>query len=138
MDGQRLRLLNGKATPLSEHLSALPVVAWTAAAEAEVLVGTPKARRRFMDRGLVGIPPPALELVGRYREALRQKRGLLLGDGAGLEIWNELLGATAADVIAQRHRYVELLKAQLARVLQASGLPFPAIELSYRPSPPTG
>src|ERR1700704_5530737 len=76
-------------------------VAWTAAAEAEVLVGTPKARRRFLDRGLVGIHPAALELLGRYREALRQKRGLLLGNdagAAGLEIWNELLGATAAGV----------------------------------------
>src|SRR5436305_613501 len=144
MDGQRLRLLNGKVTSLAEHLSALPVVAWTAAAEAEVLVGAPKARRRFMDRGVVGIHPAALELLGRYREALRQKRGLLLGDGAGIhggagvEIWNELLGATAADVIAQRHRYVELLKVQLAQVVEASGLPFPPIEICYRPSPSNG
>jgi DNA replication and repair protein RecF len=138
MEGQRIRAVNGKLTPLAEHLGVLPVVAWTAAAEAEVLVGAPKARRRFMDRGVVGIRPVALEVLGRYREALRQKRGLLLADGAGIEIWNELLAATAADVIAQRHRYVELLKAHLARVLQASGLPFPAIELSYRPSPPTG
>jgi DNA replication and repair protein RecF len=138
MDGQRLRLLNGKATPLSEHLSALPVVAWTATAEAEVLVGSPKARRRFMDRGVVGIHPSALELLGRYREALRQKRGLLLGEGAGIEIWNELMGATAADVIAQRHRYVELLKVQLEGVLTASGLPFPTIELRYSPSPING
>lgn len=138
MDGQRLRLLNGKVTPLAEHLAVLPVVAWTAAAEAEVLVGAPKARRRFMDRGLVGIHPAALELLGRYREALRQKRGLLLGDGAGIEIWNELLGATAADVIAQRHRYVELLKVQLLQVIETSGLPFPPIELHYRPSPANG
>ncbi|MGH7486272.1 MAG: hypothetical protein ACREMY_11840, partial [bacterium] len=137
-DNQRLRLLNGKATPLADHLSTLPVVAWTAAAEAEVLVGTPKARRRFMDRGVVGIHPAALEVLGRYREALRQKRGLLLGDGAGIEIWNELLGATAADVIAQRHRYVELLKVQLEIVIAASALPFSPIELRYRPSPANG
>jgi DNA replication and repair protein RecF len=138
MDGQRVRALNGKVTPLAEHLSVLPVVAWTAAAEAEVLVGAPKARRRFMDRGVVGIRPVALEALGRYREALRQKRGLLLSDGAGLEIWNEMLAATAADVIAQRHRYVELLRAQLTPVLAASGLPFPTIELRYSPSPANG
>src|SRR5262249_61441152 len=36
MDGQRIRALNGKITPLAEHLAVLPVVAWTAAAEAEV------------------------------------------------------------------------------------------------------
>jgi DNA replication and repair protein RecF len=138
MEGQRVRALNGKVTPLAEHLAVLPVVAWTAAAEAEVLVGAPKARRRFMDRGVVGIRPPALEVLGRYREALRQKRGLLLGDGAGIEIWNEMLAATAADVISQRHRYVELLKVQLARVIEASGFPFPSIELRYRPSPADG
>ena len=34
VDGQRIRLLNGKIAPLSEHLSTLPVVAWTSAAEA--------------------------------------------------------------------------------------------------------
>ncbi|HEV2852428.1 MAG TPA: DNA replication and repair protein RecF [Thermoanaerobaculia bacterium] len=141
MEGQRVRALNGKVTPLAEHLAVLPVVAWTAAAEAEVLVGAPKARRRFMDRGVVGIRPPALEVLGRYREALRQKRGLLLSEGsgiAGIEIWNEMLAATAADVISQRHRYVELLKVQLARVIEASGLPFPPIEIRYRPSPADG
>src|SRR5436305_3131929 len=134
MDGQRVRALNGKVTPLAEHLGVLPVVAWTAAAEAEVLVGAPKARRRFLDCGVVGLCPGALDVLGRYREALRQKRGLLLSDGAGgvgiagMEIWNEMLAATAADVIAQRHRYIELLKVRLAEVLAASGLPFPAIE----------
>src|SRR5436305_11865719 len=138
MDGQRVRALNGKVTPLAEHLGVLPVVAWTAAAEAEVLVGAPQARRRFMDRGVVGIRPGALEVLGRYREALRQKRGLLLSDGAGIEIWNELLAATAADVIAQRHRYVELVKVELVKVIEASGLPFPPIELCYRPSPANG
>lgn len=138
MDGQRMRALNGKVTPLAEHLAVLPVVAWTAAAEAEVLVGAPKARRRFLDRGVVGIRPSSLEVLGRYREALRQKRGLLLGDGAGIEIWNEMLAATAADVITQRHRYIELLKVQLALLLAASGLPFPTIALHYRPSPVIG
>jgi len=136
--GQRLRALNGKVTPLAEHLAVLPVVAWTAAAEAEVLVGAPKARRRFMDRGVVGIRPSALEVLGRYREALRQKRHLLLGEGAGIEIWNEMLAATAADVIAQRHRYIELLRVQLSGVMETSSLAFPPVELHYRPSPATG
>lgn len=138
-DGQRIRALNGKVTPLAEHLAVLPVVAWTAAAEAEVLVGAPKARRRFMDRGVVGLRPAALETLGRYREALRQKRGLLLSDdNAGIEIWNEMLAAAAADVLTLRHRYVELLKVELDRVVEASGLPFPPIELRYRPSPTHG
>jgi len=135
--GDRLRLVNGKPTPLAEHLAVLPIVAWTTV-EGEVLVGAPQARRRFLDRGLVGTRPPALELLGRYREALRQKRQLLLQDGSGIEIWNELLATAAAEVIALRSRYVERLREVLQEVLAASGLPFPPIELHYRPSPAVG
>ena len=138
MEGQRVRALNGKVTPLAEHLAVLPVVAWTAAAEAEVLVGAPKARRRFMDRGVVGIRPVALEVLGRYREALRQKEGSCSPTAPASRSGTRCWPPRAADVIAQRHRYVELLKVQLAQVLVASGLQFPAIELRYRPSPAAG
>lgn len=137
-EGRRERTLNGKVGPLAEHLSALPVVAWTSA-EAEVLVGAPKARRRFMDRGIVASRPAALELLGRYREALRHKRELLLqGGGAGMEIWNELLASLAAEVIRLRHDYVESLRGTLLAVVEESGLPFPPVELRYRPSPTSG
>jgi DNA replication and repair protein RecF len=136
-EGRRERSLNGKVGTLTEHLAAQPVVAWTSA-EAEVLIGAPKARRRFMDRGIVASRPAALELLGRYREALRQKRGLLLQDGAGIEIWNELLSTLAAEVIRQRNDYVESLRGTLIAVLEESGLPFPPVELRYRPSPASG
>lgn len=139
-EGRRERTLNGKVGSLAEHLAALPVVAWTSA-EAEVLIGAPKARRRFLDRGIVASRPAALELLGRYREALRQKRGLLLQAGAGtagIEIWNEMLAALAADVIRLRHDYVESLRGTLLAVVGESGLPFPPIDLRYRPSPVSG
>jgi DNA replication and repair protein RecF len=135
--GQRSRSVNGKATSLSEHLGVLPVVAWTAA-EAQVLVGPPSVRRRFLDRGLVGLRPSALEVLGRYREALRHKRGLLATGEAGLEIWNEMLASFAAEVIESRHGYVERLKGELATVVAGSGLPFPPVDLRYRPSPSNG
>jgi DNA replication and repair protein RecF len=137
IEGKRVRLLNGKTAPLAEHLAALPVIAWTHA-EAEVLVGAPKARRRFMDRGVIGIRPPALDLFNRYREALLQKRGLLLQGGAGIEVWNEILAATAAEVIRLRHAYVEALRGVLGEVLAASGLDLPAVDVLYRPSPAAG
>lgn len=136
-EGRRERLLNGKVGPLAEHLAALPVVAWTSA-EAEVLVGAPKARRRFLDRGIVASRPAALELLGRYREALRQKRELLLQGGAGIEIWNEMLASLAADMIRLRHDYVESLRGTLLAVVEESGLPFPPIDLRYRSSPAAG
>jgi DNA replication and repair protein RecF len=120
-DGVRQRSVNGKPTSLAEHLAVLPVVAWTAV-EAGVLVGTPGARRRFMDRGVVATRPAALDVLGRYREALRQKRQLLAQGGAGIEIWNELLAATAAEVIRLRAAYVDALRVELAAVLAEVGL----------------
>jgi DNA replication and repair protein RecF len=119
-DGVRQRSVNGKPTSLADHLAVLPVVAW-AAVETGVLVGAPGARRRFMDRGVVATRPAALETLGRYREALRQKRELLARNGAGIEIWNELLAATAAEVIRLRAAYVDALRVELAAVLAEVG-----------------
>lgn len=138
IEGERTRLLNGKASSLAEHLGALPVVAWTATAEAEILVGAPTARRRFLDRGVVGLRPAILETLGRYREALVQKRQLLQNGMAGLEAWNDLLANEAAVVIEQRSRYVDLVRDRLREIVERSGLPFPALDLRYRPSPSSG
>lgn len=137
VEGKRVRLLNGKASSLAEHLGTLPVVAWTWA-EGEVLVGAPKARRRFMDRGVVGSRATSLEVLNRYREALVHKRQLLLQGGEDLEVWNHLLATAAAELIRLRHAYVERLRETLETVVGESGLSFPAIEARYRPSPSNG
>lgn len=136
--GERSRFLNGKSSSLAEHLGVLPVVAWTATSEAEILVGAPVARRRFLDRGVVGLRPGSLETLSRYREALFQKRRLLLEGGGGIEAWNDLLAGEAAAVIEQRSRYVELVRGHLQEVVVQAGLPFPSIDLRYRPSPSVG
>lgn len=137
VEGKRVRLLNGKTSSLAEHLGTLPVVAWTWA-EGEVLVGAPKARRRFMDRGVVGSRATSLEVLNRYRGALVQKRQLLLQGGEGLEVWNHLLATAAAELIRLRHAYVDRLRETLGTVVQESGLSFPPIEARYRPSPSNG
>ncbi len=133
----RLRTVNGRPAPLAEHLAALPVVSWSTG-DAEVLSGPPVLRRRFLDRGVLGMRPATLEVLGRYRRGLRQKRELLASGGRGLEAWNDVLAAAAAELIAKRRAYVELLSASLAGVLAEAALPFPAVTLRYRPSPASG
>lgn len=136
--GERVRSVNGDATSLADHLEVLPVVAWTAA-EAEVLTGAPALRRRMLDRGVVATRPGSLAALGRYRRTLRQKRELLASPGragdAELATWNAMLAATAAQVMALRRAYVERLRHRLAEVLEEADLPFPDVELAYRPSP---
>lgn len=133
------RSLNGSTSSLTQHLEVLPVAAWTGA-EAEVLTGAPGLRRRLMDRGVVGLRPSVLDSLSRYRQAMVQKRELLARGTRRepLEPWNRVIAEAAATVLRARHLYTARLSAALQRVLTASGLPFPAIELRYRPSPQAG
>ncbi|MDY7091435.1 MAG: DNA replication and repair protein RecF [Acidobacteriota bacterium] len=132
--GRRQRRVNGNATTLAEHLAVLPVVAWTGE-QVELLTGPPAVRRRFLDRGVIGVRPAALEALTRYRKILGHKRQVLADGGRELATWNQLLAGAAAEVIALRGRYVELLAAALEQVLKEAALDFPAIRLRYRPSP---
>jgi DNA replication and repair protein RecF len=130
----RYRTLNGGVTSLIEHLQALPVVAWTDE-DKQVLSGPPARRRRFVDQGIVGTRPLALESLARFRRTLFQKRRLLAnGDSRGLRSWNELMASAAAELMSLRRDYVERLSLALREVLAATGLELPDIRLEYRPS----
>ena len=135
------RTVNGHRVPLSEHLAAQPVVAWTAA-DAEIVSGPPVRRRRFLDRGVVGLKPAALDALRRYREALAEKRNLLArwppgaaADPRSLEAWNRVLATAAVEVTRLRAAYSGELERELGAVLAETGLPTPRVALAYRPSP---
>ena len=136
--GERLRLANGNAVPLAEHVAVQPVVLWTAA-EAELLAGAPALGRKLVDRGLVSTRPSSLAALSRYRRVLAQKRQLLAsGRADGLDTWNELLAESAAEVITLRAAYVEALAAALAAVRERTRLSLPRLRVEYLPSPRAG
>lgn len=136
-DGQRERRVNGDRTSLAEHLEALPVISWTVA-DGEVLTGPPEERRRFMDRGVLGLRPAALEVISRYRHALDGKKELLKQhrvDPVQLGVWNDLQAQSAAELAALRGAYVERLAVQTRELLAEADLGLPELTLAYRPSP---
>lgn len=133
--GGRERALNGRQTSLGEHLAALPVLAWSEA-EADVLIGPPATRRRFLDRGMVAERPLLLDTLSRYQRALRAKRLVLLGGGGDLAAWNDLLAEFGAALVAARAAYLERLEQQLHEILAAHDARFAGVELAYRPHPP--
>lgn len=130
----RVRLLNGGSASLAAYLEVLPVVAWTAA-DSELLTGPPRLRRRFLDQGVVGLRPGAIEVISRYRRALEQKRKLLASGGRGLSSWNEVLAAPAAELMRLRREYLELLTPVLAESTGEAGFGIEPPELRYRVSP---
>lgn len=133
----RWRQVNGKKTSLAEHLAVLPVICWSSG-DLEILLGPPAERRRFMDRGVVGLRPAVISDLTRYRRALQAKRQLLLQGGGELMAWNGVLADAAANLIQHRARFVEQLEVTLKEVIDECGLGFPTIGLRYRPSPSTG
>lgn len=136
-EGHRERLVNGRRASLADYLSVLPIVCWTAS-DSDVLTGPPVARRRFLDRGVLGIKPAAIEVFSRYRQALQGKRQLLQRGGGELLAWNQVLASAASDLVRLRSTYTESLRAALASILGESGLGLGAIEIRYRSSLSSG
>jgi DNA replication and repair protein RecF len=146
IDDQGRRLAaDGGEKELVEFIGRLDVVDLTAE-RMKVLRGGPEERRKFLDRGVVGLSPSYLRSLGEYRRVLQQRNALLRGGSgrppggraAQLEAWDERLVEAGAELHRRRAEYSEALQGKLAeaaRVLFPSGEP---PRLLYRPSPPSG
>lgn len=130
------RRLNGERVLLARYLGVQPVLAWTSA-EVQMLLGSPGARRRFLDRGVVYARAGSLQSFASHRSLLTQKRSLLRTGGSTREIasWNVLLADAVAVIAAQRAAFVTALRRAFADAALLSGLPFTSVEIEYRPSP---
>ena len=122
----RAALTNGKKEPLARYLGQLNVVVFNSD-ELEVVRGTPEARRRFLDDGIVSLHPPFVQVFTDYNRVIRQKNSLLGQAREGewpltkvaeaLEPWNEQLTKLAARIHRGRVRFVDRLNEVLHKHL---------------------
>jgi DNA replication and repair protein RecF len=114
-------LVNGKREPVTSYLGNLDAIAFTAD-DLAVIRGAPDARRRFLDRGVVGIHPSYLGTLAGYNRALKQKNRLLKDAAeAGqtreyeslVEPWNDQLLTYGSEIHSRRTAYVEQLRDEL-------------------------
>lgn len=137
--GLRRLMADGLELELESYLGRLDVVDLTAE-RTKVLRGAPLERRRFLDRGIMGLRPDFLRVLSAYRRALLQRNALLrsrsvkTGRQAELDAWDERLVQTALPLHAARREYAVRLAAQLPRVDRAL-FPQGELRLRYRPSP---
>ena len=110
--------VNGKREPVVDYLGHLGAIAFTVD-DLEVVRGGPDARRRFIDRGLVGIKPSYLGTLAAYNRVLKHRNKLLRdafssenpGEFAPqVEAWNEQFAALGAEIHHSRVSYVERLR----------------------------
>ena len=122
----RSALVNGKKEPITRYLGQLNTVIFNSD-ELEIVRGTPEARRRFLDEGIVSLHPPFVQVFTDYTRVLRQKNTLLQSARDGewpqdkvaeaLTPWNEQLAKLATRIHKGRVRFVDRLNEVLHKHL---------------------
>lgn len=118
--------INGKREPVARYLGQLYAVAFTAA-ELEIVRGTPEARRKFIDRGVVSLHHSYVQTLADYNRVIKQKNRLLQ-DASEHEFdfaqaaeliapWNEQLVNLSTEIHRARTDYVQRLNDVLERRL---------------------
>ena len=95
--------------------------------ELEIVRGTPGARRRFLDSGIISIYPAFVQTISDYKKVIKQKNSLLQTAredecsleklSALLEPWNEQLVHLASTIYKARVRFIERLNTVLDKKL---------------------
>ncbi len=114
------------AEDLYDYIGALDTLAFTGEHLA-IVRGGPEERRKFIDRGIVGVKSSYLKTVVEYRRAVRQKNRFLAdsvrryaGKSGGflieLEAWNERIIDLGSRILLERANHVSRLSAVLQEV----------------------
>ncbi len=119
--------VNGKREPTVEYISHLDSVVFSFE-EMGIVRGEPAERRRFLDRGVVGLSPAYLNTISVYNHVLKQKNRLLRDAAEAetvdraraarlrstLEPWNAQLVEAGTSIHRARMAYVDRLRLALA------------------------
>ncbi len=128
---------SGKAAGFRE-ISALAPAVFLAPEHRELVSGAPSARRRFLDRLVVGMKPAAGDDLARYGAALKERNALLsrwrLSGGGSedeLEAWTEELATAGAAVRRQRQSALEAWRSEFAELSASAGGDFGEVRAEY-------
>ena len=137
-NGERHLLISDAPVELDQFLGRFDVVDLTAE-RMKVLRGEPEQRRRFLDRGVVGIDPGFLYTIGEYRRVLQHRNALLKRPTGAidtqLDVWDERLADSAEKLHAKRREYATTLAATLGPTGREIFRDEAELTLNYRPSP---
>lgn len=137
---ERALLADGLNLPFEEYIGRLALVDLTAE-RMQVLKGGPEERRRFLDRGIVGLTPSFLRILGEYRQIRSQRNALLRSLGSGrsggrqLQAWDERLAQAAGRIHRERRGYSVLLAGKMGEPCRRLYPGETELTLRYQPSP---
>jgi DNA replication and repair protein RecF len=111
--GSRVKVEGLESRRLGDLLGHLLLVAFTPE-DLDLLRGGPQERRRFLDVLLCQLDPSALDVLRRYRMALRQRNAALRWNLRGeeealLDAYEATLAEAGATIVFRRREWVEKL-----------------------------
>ncbi len=132
----RRYLRGGKSATFREVSERAPAV-FLAPEHRELVTGSPEARRRFLDRLVIGWRPAAGDDLSRYERALAERNALLShAHGRGpedgeLETWTEELVTAGAAVRRLRAGALAEWQSDFAPLARDAGAAFADIQAEY-------
>lgn len=111
---------------LYDYIGSLDTLAFTGE-HLSIVRGGPEERRKFIDRGIVGVKPSYLRTLVEYRRAIRQKNRFLADSARGLtgksgeflielEAWNERIIDLGSRILRERADHVSRLRVFLQEI----------------------
>ncbi len=111
---------------LYDYIGVLDTLAFTGE-HLSIVRGGPEERRKFIDRGIVGVKTAYLKTLVEYRRAVRQKNRFLADSARGfagknggflieLEAWNERIIDLGSRILLERATYVSRLNDLLQEI----------------------
>jgi len=127
----------GKSVGFREVSEVAPAV-FLAPEHREIVLGSPAARRRFLDRLVVGTRPAAGADLARYAAALKERNALLARGKAGtalrddeLDAWTEELSIAGAAVRRHRAAALDLWDREFRALAAEAGGDYSGIRAAY-------
>lgn len=127
----RLLYRGGRQVRPAEYLNLFPVATFSGY-DRDLILGGPEHRRRFLDRLAFQLHPPILDVLLRYRRALRQRNAALARrQTEALDPFDRELARLGAEVIEARLATLRLLDEALGEELSRLGWVGPRPVLRY-------
>ena len=124
----RIRFNHASVNKVSAQAAQLPVIAITPDSH-ELITGSPRHRRKWLDWALFHVEPAYLTQWRDYHKALRQRSHLLKsGKAHGLEAWEARLEQAAAEINRARLAYLAVLLEELRQLCDGLALPCPRVD----------
>ena len=116
--GKKLFEIDGQKNHRLAPSQKIPVILFEPD-DLQLLSGSPNRRRDFMDRFLSQSFPQFQLALSRYNKALKQRNNLLKRENLTADElfpWNLMLAEYAAEIIARRLKFIEVLNSRLSEV----------------------